>query len=262
VEILMIDKTFRRPIEWNSAARTDVGVVREVNEDAILAKPEIGLWAVADGMGGHLVGDVASNKIVTALDEVIPRPMLNDYVDAVEDALLDINEKMLEYAQIMFDTGTMGSTLVALLIKERVGACLWVGDSRLYRFRNQQLVQLSRDHSQLEEMIEMGLLTAEAAENYPHKNVITRAIGVEESLYVDVTVFTTQIGDIFLLCSDGLYNSVSQEDILAALALRDLDAMVTQLVDKSLAKGAPDNVSVIVVQGSAGKIHSTNVAQG
>ena len=258
----MIDKTFRRPIEWNSAARTDVGVVREVNEDAILAKPEIGLWVVADGMGGHLVGDIASSKIVAALDEVIPRPMLNDYVDAVEDALLDINEKMLEYAQIMFDAGTMGSTVVALIIKERVGACLWVGDSRLYRFRNQQLVQLSRDHSQLEEMIEMGLLTTEAAENYPHKNVITRAVGVEESLYVDVTVFTTQIGDIFLLCSDGLYNSVSQEDILAALALRDLDAMVTQLVDKSLAKGAPDNVSVIVVQGSAGKINSTNVVQG
>ena len=258
----MIDKTFRRPIEWNSFARTDVGVVREVNEDAILAKPEIGLWAVADGMGGHLVGDIASSKIITALDEVIPQPMLSDYVDAVEDALLDINEKMLEYAQVMFDAGTMGSTLVALIIKERIGVCLWVGDSRLYRFRNQQLVQISRDHSQLEEMIELGLLSKEAAENYPHKNVITRAVGVEESLYVDINIFTTQIGDIFLLCSDGLYNSVSNEELLEALAIRDLEAMVTQLVNKSIANGAPDNVSVIIVQGSAGKINSTNVVQG
>ena len=258
----MIDKTFRRPIEWNSFARTDVGVVREVNEDAILAKPEIGLWAVADGMGGHLVGDIASSKIITALDEVIPQPMLSDYVDAVEDALLDINEKMLEYAQVMFDAGTMGSTLVALIIKERIGVCLWVGDSRLYRFRNQQLVQITRDHSQLEEMIELGLLSKEAAENYPHKNVITRAVGVEESLYVDINIFTTQIGDIFLLCSDGLYNSVSNEELLEALAIRDLEAMVTQLVNKSIANGAPDNVSVIIVQGSAGKINSTNVVQG
>ncbi|MES2673516.1 MAG: protein phosphatase 2C domain-containing protein [Pseudomonadota bacterium] len=258
----MIDKTFRRPIEWNSAARTDVGVVREVNEDAILAKPELGLWAVADGMGGHLVGDVASSKIIAALDELAPPSMLSDYVDLVEDALLDTNEKMLEYAQIMFDAGTMGSTLVALLIKERVGACLWVGDSRLYRFRNQQLIQITRDHSQLEEMLEMGLLTTETAENYPHKNVITRAVGVEESLYVDVTVFTTQIGDTFLLCSDGLYNSVSREDLIEALTLRDLEVMVTQLVDKAIANGAPDNVSAVVVQGGAGKITSTNLMQG
>lgn len=258
----MIDQTFRRPIVWNSFARTDVGVVREVNEDSILAKPEIGLWAVADGMGGHMVGDIASSKIVAALDEVAPQAMLSDYVDAVEDALLDVNEKMLEYAQIMFDAGTMGSTLVALVIKERVGACLWVGDSRLYRFRNQQLQQISRDHSQVEEMIEMGLLTKEAAEDYPHKNVITRAVGVEDSLYVDISLFTTQIGDIFLLCSDGLYNSVSNEDLLEAFAIRDPESMVTQLVNKSIANGAPDNVSVIVVQGSAGKINSTNVAQG
>jgi serine/threonine protein phosphatase PrpC len=258
----MIDRTFRRPILWSSSARTDVGVVREVNEDAILSKPEIGLWAVADGMGGHLVGDIASNKIVTALDAVIPQAMLSDYVDAVEDALLDVNKMMLEYAQIMFDAGTMGSTIVTLLIKERVGACLWVGDSRLYRFRNQQLVQISRDHSQVEEMIEMGLLTQESAENYPHRNIITRAVGVEESLYVDVTVFTTQIGDTFLLCSDGLYNSVSHTDLVDAIAIRDLDLMVNNLVDKALANGAPDNVSLIVIQGSAGKVMPTDQAQG
>jgi serine/threonine protein phosphatase PrpC len=251
----MRDITFRRPVLWSSAARTDVGVVREVNEDAILAKPGIGLWAVADGMGGHLVGDIASTKIIAALEAVVAQEMLNDYVDAVEDALLDVNEKMLEYAQIMFDAGTMGSTVVALVIKERAGACLWVGDSRLYRFRNHQLVQISRDHSQLEEMIEMGHLTKESAEHYPHKNVITRAVGVEESLYVDVTVFTTQIGDTFLLCSDGLYNSISEDDIMEAFAIRDLDALVTQLVNKSIANGAPDNVSVVVVQGSAGKLN-------
>lgn len=250
----MADITIRRPIVWSSSALTHVGKVRAVNEDAVLAKPDIGFWAVADGMGGHLVGDVASSKIIEALDVVEPLAELSDYVNAVEDAVLDINQKMLDYAEVMFESGTMGSTLVALLLKERVGVCLWVGDSRLYRFRSQQLQQLSRDHSQVEEMIEQGLLSRESAVDYPHKNVITRAVGVESQLYVDINLFTAQLGDIFLLCSDGLYNCVSDEEIQQTLMLRDPDMIAAQLLDKALANGAPDNVSAIVVQGSLGKL--------
>lgn len=257
----MSDTTYRRPIVWNSCAQTDVGAVRKVNEDSIIAKPDIGLWAVADGMGGHQVGDVASNKIVTALDAVLPHANLSDYVNAVEDCLLDVNERMLEYAQVMFDEGTIGSTLVALIIKGRVGVCLWVGDSRLYRFRNQQLVQLSKDHSQMEEMIDMGLITRENAETHPQRNVITRAVGVESPLYVDITVFTTQVGDSYLLCSDGLYNAVNQNDILQALAVRDIEQSATELMTKALANGATDNVSVIVVRGNPGKVSSAETAQ-
>lgn len=256
----MRDTTYRRPIIWNSGALTDVGAVRKVNEDSIIAKPDIGLWAVADGMGGHQVGDVASNKIVTALDAVVPHANLSQFVDAVEDCVLDVNERMLEYAQIMFDDGTIGSTLVALLIKGRVGACLWVGDSRLYRFRNQQLVQLSKDHSQMEEMIDMGLITRENAENHPQRNVITRAVGVESPVYVDINIFTTQVGDTFLLCSDGLYNAVTQDDITQALALRDVEQSTAELMKKALANGAKDNVSVIVVQGNLGKVSSAGMA--
>lgn len=258
----MTDTTFRRPIIWNSCAQTDVGVVRKVNEDSIIAKPDAGLWAVADGMGGHQVGDVASNKIITALDAVVPHVNLSNYLDAVEDCLLDVNERMLEYAQIMFEEGTIGSTLVALLIKGRIGACLWVGDSRLYRFRNHQLEQLTRDHSQLEEMIDMGLISRAEAEHHPQRNVITRAVGVETPLYVDINIFTTQVGDTFLLCSDGLYNSVSESDILHALALRDVEQGTSELIAKSIANGAPDNVSVIIVQGNPGKVSSADLAQG
>jgi len=256
----MTDITLRRPIIWNSSARTDVGMVREANEDAVLAKPEIGLWAVADGMGGHHIGDVASTKVIGALDALEPNTDLSNYVNIVEDALLDVNANMLEYAQIMFESGTMGSTVVVLLIKERVGVCLWAGDSRLYRFRNQQLTQISHDHSQIEEMIGLGLLSRESAADYPHKNVITRAVGVESQLYVDINLFTTQIGDIFLLCSDGLYNSVSDGDIQQALSLRDTDIMAAQLIDKALQNGASDNVSVVVVQGGAGKVSSSTVS--
>ena len=258
----MTDKTFRRPILWNSAAKTDVGVVRDANEDAIFEKPEIGLWAVADGMGGHLVGDVASGKIVAALDSVEPDPVLSRYVNKVEDALLDVNEKMLEYAQVMFDEGTMGSTVVSLIIKDRIGVCLWTGDSRLYRYRNQKLLQLTRDHSQLEDMIEFGLLSREHAASYAQKNVITRAIGVESPLYLDVTIFTTQIGDIFILCSDGLYNAVNEQELIDALASRNVENIAEELIQKAIQQGAPDNVSVVVVQGSAGKVQAVETAQG
>ena len=258
----MTDKTFRRPILWASAAKTDVGVVRDANEDAIFEKPEIGLWAVADGMGGHLVGDVASGKIVAALDSVEPDPVLSRYVNKVEDALLDVNEKMLEYAQVMFDEGTMGSTVVSLIIKDRIGVCLWTGDSRLYRYRNQKLLQLTRDHSQLEDMIEFGLLSREHAASYAQKNVITRAIGVESPLYLDVTIFTTQIGDIFILCSDGLYNAVNEQELIDALASRNVENIAEELIQKAIQQGAPDNVSVVVVQGSAGKVQAVETAQG
>ncbi|MGQ9424408.1 PP2C family protein-serine/threonine phosphatase [Gilvimarinus sp. F26214L] len=250
----MNDSTFRRPIAWTSSARTDVGLVREVNEDSVIARPDAGVWAVADGMGGHHFGDLASNAIVTALDAIEPRESLSDYVDAVEDSLLGVNQQLLEEAAQKLETGTMGSTLVALVIKDRVGACLWVGDSRLYRFRNQELVQLSRDHSQLEEMIELGLISREEAENHPDRNIITRAIGVESPLFVDVHVFTTQVGDTFLLCSDGLYGAVSRDDIIATLEQRDVEKSTADLVEKTLANGAPDNVSVIVVQGNPGRV--------
>lgn len=250
----MRDPTFRRPIAWTSCAQTDVGLVREANEDSVIENPDMGLWAVADGMGGHHLGDVASSMITAGLNAVMPQQALSDCVDVIEDCLIEVNDTLLEQAKEMFEKGTMGSTVVALLIKERVGVCLWVGDSRLYRFRNQELVQLSRDHSQLEEMIELGLITREESENHPQGNVITRAVGVEKPLYVDINVFSTQVGDTFLLCSDGLYNAVNAQDIVQILEQRDVDKSTADLINKSLANGAPDNVSVVVVQGNPGKI--------
>lgn len=259
--MLMTDTTYRRPISWVSGVRTDVGCVRTVNEDAVLAKPDIGLWAIADGMGGHKVGDIASSKIVDSLAVITDCSALSECVDVIEDCLVEVNQLMLEYAQIMFDGSTMGSTVVVMAIKGRVGACLWVGDSRLYRFRNQQLVQLSRDHSQLEEMIELGLITREASENHPNRNVITRAVGVETTLNVDITLFTTQVGDSFLLCSDGLYNAVSHEEIVRSMTVRDVQQSTDELIDKALESGARDNVSVIVVKGNPGRVSAT-VTQG
>ncbi len=249
----MNDKTFRRPITWASGARTDVGMVRKVNEDALLCSPQVQLWAVADGMGGHEVGDVASKMIIQALEQVSVHDRLSDSVDAVEQAIVQANNDIIEYANTMFDNATMGSTVVALVVCGRVGVVLWAGDSRLYRLRNLELSQLSRDHSHVQELLDSGAISKEEAEDHPHGNVITRAIGVEEDVCVDIAVFNTQIGDTFLLCSDGLHNAVGHDDIARWLTNPSAQTCATQLVDDSLANGASDNVSVVVIKGETSK---------
>jgi len=125
----MSDTTVRRPIRWSSYAESNVGTVRNINEDSILAKPETNLWAIADGMGGYEAGDVASSLIVKTLNELEYRESLSDIVNAVEDTLVDVNYRIQEYADIMLDGRMLGSTVVSLVIRGRVGACIWAGDS-------------------------------------------------------------------------------------------------------------------------------------
>ncbi|VAW59178.1 Protein serine/threonine phosphatase PrpC, regulation of stationary phase [hydrothermal vent metagenome] len=256
----MSDTTIRRPIRWNSAENTDVGMVREVNEDSIHSAPELQLWVVADGMGGYEAGNVASNMIVKALAGLSNLPSINEMVDSVEDCLIDANHRILEYADIMLDGRTLGSTVVTLLIKGHVGICLWAGDSRLYRYRNKQLEQLSRDHSQVEEMVQQGFLTQEEAENHPDSNVITRAIGANQELYIDITAFNVQLGDTYFLCSDGLYNMVSDDEIREVIASMPIEEAVDTLVQMALDEGANDNVSVILVNGVPDAALSTQVS--
>ncbi len=255
----MSDTTIRRPLRWNSAEDTNVGMVREVNEDSIISLPEIQLWAVADGMGGYEAGNVASNMIVKSLADITNKSSLNEFVDSIEDSLIDVNHRILEYADIMLDGRTLGSTVVSLAIKGHVGICLWAGDSRLYRLRNNNLIQLSRDHSQVEELVQQGFLTPEEAEVHPDSNVITRAIGANHEVYIDINVFSVQLGDVFLLCSDGLYNMVSKEDIAQLMASLPLNQAVDALIQKALDNGANDNVSVILVKGEADAVYSNQV---
>lgn len=249
----MKDITIRRPICWKSAENTNVGLVREINEDSILSLPERHLWVVADGMGGYEGGNVASAMVVRSLESITAKDTLNELVNSIEDGLIDVNNRILEYADIMLDGRTLGSTVVSLIIKDRVGICLWAGDSRLYRYRNRQLVQLSRDHSQIEEQIQQGVLTAEEAINHPESNVITRAIGASAEIYIDINVFSTQVGDIFLLCSDGLYNQVSEQAMAQTLSSLPIEESVDSLIQQALDHGADDNVSVILVKGEQSK---------
>jgi serine/threonine protein phosphatase PrpC len=245
----MKEVTIRRPIRWKSAQNRHVGLVREINEDAVLSLPDQQLWAVADGMGGYEAGNIASEMIVSSLKNMTQRDSLNETVDSVEDSLIDVNHRILEYADIMLDGRTLGSTVVTLIIKGRVGICLWAGDSRLCRYRNRQLIQLSRDHSQVEEQLMQGHITQEEAVNHPDSNVITRAIGADFEIYIDINAFSVQLGDIFLLCSDGLYNMVSNDEIVATLASQPIEQAVDALIQKALDNGADDNVSVVLVRG-------------
>lgn len=245
----MIDITVRRPVKWTCYSDSNVGVVREINEDSVMSNPDTGLWAVADGMGGYEAGNVASNMIAKSLEEIDFQDHLDDLISKVEDQILDVNERILEYAEIMLDGRTLGSTVISFLIKGNVGACLWVGDSRLYRLRNDELSKMSRDHSRVEELLQQGVISQAEVENHPESNVITRAVGIGEELYVDLNVFNVQMGDAYLLCSDGLYNTVADAEIVEQLKNSSPEAGVNNLVHMALENGAPDNVSVIIVKG-------------
>jgi Serine/threonine protein phosphatase len=247
----MSDTEFR-PIDWHGASATDVGCVREVNEDTLIMRPEISLWAVADGMGGHEVGDIASQKVAELLNTLENTDRLSDLVDEVDDALIQANQEILEYSEEKLNGGSMGSTVVLFATRGRVGVCLWVGDSRLYRYRGGVLSQLSRDHSQVEELVQMGMLTPEQAIDHPDSHVITRAVGGENEVFVDTTIFSLQIGDTFLLCSDGLYNAIEYTDMEECLAWRNGQDAAEELMRRALASKARDNVSLIVLKGEPG----------
>lgn len=248
----MNDITIRRPIQWLCASATDAGAVRAMNEDAVLERPEIGLWAVADGMGGHDAGNVASAMIVESLGSLQKPEALGDFIGAIERCVMDANQRLLEYSEIMLDGRVVGSTFVCLLIYRQVGVCMWMGDSRLYRYRGQELAQLSRDHSEVAELLRAGAITEAEAVDHPDANVITRAVGTSDVLYVDLDVFEAQAGDTFLLCSDGLYNCLSKETIAHSLDADHPSEAVAELIEGALINGASDNVSVVVVKGIRG----------
>jgi serine/threonine protein phosphatase PrpC len=234
-------------ITWTSAAATDVGGKRKINEDALLARPDVGLWVVADGMGGHAAGDVASHAIVHPLEQMQRPDALPDFVEAVEDTLLSVNQQLRDYARDQLGGRTVGSTVVTLLLSQRTGVCLWAGDSRLYRLRNGQLTRLSRDHSAVQEMVEAGAISQAEADRHPKSNVITRAVGGAEVLYVDSAVFAPEADDTYLLCSDGLYNEVAEDSIRRKLGL-DAEEATRRLIDEALDNGGRDNISLIIVK--------------
>ena len=208
---------------WVSAARSDVGRVREDNEDACLQQPERACWAVADGMGGHAVGDLASGLIVDALNRLSAPDTIARYLADARKRLLTVNQR-LRHEAARRQVSVIGSTVVALFACDSYCGYLWAGDSRLYLYRDGHLRQLTRDHSQVEELKALGLLTNEEAVNHPAQHVITRAVGATDRLELDTNTLVVADGDMFLLCSDGLSNELSAQEMQAALIAADCDA--------------------------------------
>ncbi|MGH8321423.1 MAG: PP2C family protein-serine/threonine phosphatase [Gammaproteobacteria bacterium] len=238
-------KKSRPTLHWKSHGITNVGAVRKTNEDAFIDRPDLGVWAVADGMGGHAAGDVASQIVVDRLAQLPANNSLSALVDAAEERLFDANRKLLTLAMRQKER-TIGSTVVALVARDRHAACLWAGDSRLYRIRGRRIEQMMQDHAMVEDLIASGLITREEAAEHPQANRITRAIGAMPSLFLDVELFAIQPGDIFLLCSDGLYKELSEDEIVRTLD-NDVQA-VDKLIMFALERGARDNVTIIAVQ--------------
>ncbi|NND58766.1 MAG: serine/threonine-protein phosphatase [Gammaproteobacteria bacterium] len=230
---------------------SDPGKVRDVNEDAQLDRSDAGLWVVADGMGGHDAGDVASNMIVDTLAQLTVPPEHADFLDAVEDALMDVNKRLFAAATEGDEHRTIGSTVVAMIVREDYALILWAGDSRAYRLRDQRLQRITRDHSQVEEMIELGELLREDAETHPLANVITRAVGGEDDLRLDFCVERILDADRYLLCSDGLFKDVSEPEIEQILSEGSGHEAASKLVETVLEREAADNITVQVIDFSS-----------
>lgn len=235
-------------MSYECVSRTDVGLKRKVNEDSVMVRTDRGLWAVADGMGGHEAGDVASAKIAQALLSLPIVYSLEEQVDNAVSALKRVNGELIALAREERRPRTIGSTVVGLGLAAGEFRCFWAGDSRAYRVRGSRIVQLSRDHSLVQDLVSAGMLRPEEAHHHPNANVVTRAVGVVEELKVDIVSGDVRPGDVFLLASDGLTRVVEDDELAEELAANDLEATADRLIATVLDRGAPDNVSFVIVR--------------
>ncbi|WP_020408563.1 PP2C family protein-serine/threonine phosphatase [Hahella ganghwensis] len=231
-----------------SELRTHQGNVRTHNEDSLAARDEDGLWVVADGMGGHHAGDYASQKITSTLKNANLRAYLVDVVEQVEDSLFRLNNELIGYGQEKFNGNKVGSTVACLVIRYGVAVAIWAGDSRIYLLRNNKLYRMSHDHSKVQEMMDVGHLTKEQAEQSRFKNMLTRAVGVHDELFVDINAFTVKPKDRFLICTDGLYNEVNEARIQQLIHQSKIQKSSDRLLSEALSGEARDNVSFILVE--------------
>jgi serine/threonine protein phosphatase PrpC len=229
-------------------AQTHVGAVRKINEDSVLDLGELGLWAVADGVGGADAGDFASRLVVSSLSRVSGPIDAQDFQQEVLTVLVTVNGQLREEAAALGTNRIVASTVVCLLFSDGRYCCIWAGDSRIYRLRGDRFELMTHDHSEVQSLVDAGLITPEEARQYPNANVITRAVGAESSLLLDVVGGTIEPGDAFLLCSDGLTKVVEDWEIGAILGSLPAQEAVRRLIQMTLERGGPDNVSVVAVK--------------
>lgn len=236
-EVLVDDPA---PPRYRSAAASNAGCVREINQDSFIERTDAGIWGVADGLGGHSDGEVASRMVCDALADVPAAVSFEELIESVRQRVAAVNDQLIRAATRPVNAVQSGSTLVALLARGSSCAVLWAGDSRAYRWRNGGLEQLTRDHS-------LAALEGPGADSH----AITRAVGGDVTLELDLVRDRVQPGDRFLLCSDGLTRIVPDAQLAEILAREDIARAVDGLIEATLAAGAPDNVTALVVEAVA-----------
>jgi len=233
---------------FECASRTHVGLKRKINEDSILVETDRGLWAVADGMGGHEAGEVASAMVVDALRGMPSTGNLDELAASAEEALSTTNRELIHLARSKGFDKTIGTTVVGLAIADGQFRCFWSGDSRGYRLRNGMISRVTRDHSLVQQLVDSGIIKEEEAELHESSSVITRAVGVAEEFAMDVVSGEVQAGDLFLLASDGLTRVLNDREIAIEIERSTLEQGVDNLLQTVLERGAPDNVSIILTR--------------
>jgi protein phosphatase len=244
----IVEEGYGMSYRWWSCCRTTTGRQRSVNEDAYLSLDDLGLWLVADGMGGHARGDIASRLIVDAFAGVTRPDSLENFAQEVKARLAMANQWMRDEAHKSGFEQLMGSTVVAFLVYKREWMCLWAGDSRAYLLRDGCLTQITRDHSVAEELVQRGELRRDQVASHPSSNRITRAVGTQDQLVVDQYRSFLRDGDAVLLCSDGLTKEVSDDEVAAIIDDYDCEEASEELVELTLERGARDNVTVAVIR--------------
>jgi len=225
-------------------------MVRKVNQDSYAERSDIGVWAVADGMGGHEAGEIASQTVTDFITKLTPNADIEGMVAAVEQSIMSANLHLTEQAAGYDSQRVPGSTVVALVINANRGAIVWAGDSRIYRRRDNTITQLSRDHSHVQDLVEQGVILESEAESHPMANVITRAVGISDPLELDTMWIDVRSDDQFLLCSDGLSRLVTNEELESMMANKDSEEVTQSLLHTALVRGARDNVTLICVKNS------------
>lgn len=234
----------KKSFSFKSTGLTDVGCVRQRNEDNILLLPEQGLWVVADGAGGHSDGHIASLLIVDKLKSFKKSDRIGNDVNYIYSILNETNEKLLELAQ---NNKIIGSTVSAFLSDGDVAVILWAGDSPLFRLRQNKLTQVIEDHNRVEEFLRQGF-KKEECEKIPQSQQLTHALGAASPLVVETRILNLQKGDLFLICSDGLTKESDELEILNIISKdTSIEEKQNELISQTLSKGARDNTSVILL---------------
>ncbi|MBP2635644.1 MAG: prpC [Firmicutes bacterium] len=230
-------------------AQSDIGMVRKTNEDSFVFLPPH-LFVVADGMGGHVAGEIASSLGANTIRECIAKNSdQSDWEQALKEAIIEANTSIYQMSQSQSECQGMGTTVTAVYLDNTEVYWSHVGDSRLYLIRENSLHQITSDHSLVWELMQNGSITSEEAQVHPHRNILTRAVGTSDTLKVDSGKFLSHLGDNLLLCTDGLTNMLSEDNILSICTQPDNpETIVNTLVEQARQAGGHDNITAILLQ--------------